>query len=502
MSRLSFAGCLAVLISCWTAPPLPAQTEEIQERVAQRLLAAQALAGPDQAADGKPTPLLVTPARLTAPVLRFALLPELRDQVPGDAGPIYKKVGELLQKTPADDARRNKLRLSIDQWLQVPSADLPREEALKALEVFKEPLALLEKAARCENCDWGLSQKLRQQGLSIHLEVIQQLRDAAKLLGLKARLELAANRPDRALRTLQVLYQIGHRVSGGPTLICSLAGIGITGIANRLLEEVVAHPQAPNLYWSLTNLPRPFADMRQPFQGERLMVYGNFPGMLAVVNDLQAGPLTEEQVRKTAEMVMVIDARRPRALDRLHLATQIRDKHETAKKALITAGRPRDKVESWPHLQVALMHALLEYDQVFDEVLKWQTFPHYEIQPALEQFDRKFEEVTARGPDAPALPLALMLLPATQKMLVFRARLERSFAALRCVEALRLHVAGMGKLPASLNDVTEVPIPVCPITGKPFEYLLKGDKALLTAPEVPTRVGNVQPLAYELTLRR
>jgi hypothetical protein len=93
-------------------------------------------------------------------------------------------------------------------------------------------------------------------------------------------------------------------------------------------------------------------------------------------------------------------------------------------------------------------------------------------------------------------------LPATQQLLAARARLERSFAALRCVEAVRLYAAGQGKLPGSLNDVTQVPLPVCPITGKPFEYRLQGDKALLSAPAAPAEAGPVLPLAYELTLRR
>ena len=38
-----------------------------------------------------------------------------------------------------------------------------------------------------------------------------------------------------------------------------------------------------------------------------------------------------------------------------------------------------------------------------------------------------------------------------------------------------------GKLPASLDDVTEVPIPVNPFTGKAFGYRLEGDTAVLEA---------------------
>ena len=37
-------------------------------------------------------------------------------------------------------------------------------------------------------------------------------------------------------------------------------------------------PDAPSFYWPLTDLPRPFIDLRKPMQGERAGVYGSFPG--------------------------------------------------------------------------------------------------------------------------------------------------------------------------------------------------------------------------------
>ena len=35
--------------------------------------------------------------------------------------------------------------------------------------------------------------------------------------------------------------------------------------------------------------------------------------------------------------------------------------------------------------------------------------------------------------------------------------------------------ANGGKLPATLADVTVVPVPLDPVTGKPFDYRLEGD---------------------------
>ena len=98
----------------------------------------------------------------------------------------------------------------------------------------------------------------------------------------------------------------------------------------------------------------------------------------------------------------------------------------------------------------------------------------------------------ARG-QAPGEPIRLTLHPAAP-----------SSPALRCVEAVRLYAAGHGgKLPPKLADVKEVPVPHDPVTGKPFEYKVSGDRATLFG---PSPVGDPRDggyaLTYELTLKR
>ena len=78
-----------------------------------------------------------------------------------------------------------------------------------------------------------------------------------------------------------------------------------------------------------------------------------------------------------------------------------------------------------------------------------------------------------------------MLFPLEQHLpgaLFAFARTDRQLAALRCIEALRLYAAGHdGKLPPTLDDIKEVPIPSNPVTGKPFSYRLEGRTAVLEA---------------------
>src|SRR5947207_14017496 len=95
-----------------------------------------------------------------------------------------------------------------------------------------------------------------------------------------------------------------------------------------------------------------------------------------------------------------------------------------------------------------------------------------------------------------------MLLPAVNKVYERATQLELRLTALRVVEAIRLYAAAHdGKLPTALADVTEVPVPDDPATGKPFAYAARGDSATLTAPPLdrlkPGHALNI--FTYELT---
>lgn len=63
---------------------------------------------------------------------------------------------------------------------------------------------------------------------------------------------------------------------------------------------------------------------------------------------------------------------------------------------------------------------------------------------------------------------------------------DRRVAALRTIEALRLHaVSHDGKLPESLGHVTEVPIPDDPATGKPLENTTATEQPRCSWPLTP-----------------
>ena len=105
----------------------------------------------------------------------------------------------------------------------------------------------------------------------------------------------------------------------------------------------------------------------------------------------------------------------------------------------------------------------------------------------------------------PAIPIARLLPPGgTDKVFSARTRIDRRLAALRCVEAVRLYAAAHdGKLPASLDEIKDVPLPLDPVNGKPFDYRVAGDRAYLSCSPFPGQpANNTNTPTYELTIKR
>lgn len=93
------------------------------------------------------------------------------------------------------------------------------------------------------------------------------------------------------------------------------------------------------------------------------------------------------------------------------------------------------------------------------------------------------------------------LKPAHDKCRLIGQRLSREIAILKCIEAIRLYASSHdSKLPASLADITEIPIPDDPLTGKAFVYKVSGSKATLES--VPPAEKGDYGMRFNLTLKK
>jgi hypothetical protein len=336
---------------------------------------------------------------------------------------------------------------------------------------------------------------------------VQSMRDFANLLAMRARFEIAAGDHDAALRSLQTGLAMARHIADAPTLIQTLVGLACGNIMLGELERWIEKPGAPNLYWALTNLPAPFIDLRKPMQGEKFFLEGMFPGVREAMAHRKPTILPTDKLHKMLRDLGGMryengDQPLPELANALGLALYSAKTYPEAKKTLLGQGWKQKDVEALPVVQAALMTEVLNYDRTFDDVGKWVGLPYWQARPGMARADDRLRQLKSQG--GVGHMLAILLVPATQKVVFAGARTDRKIAALRCIEAVRLYAAEHdGKLPAKLADITDVPIPNDPVTGKEFEYRVEDGKVFLSAPApAGARPDGANSLKYEITIKK
>jgi hypothetical protein len=446
-----------------------------------------------------PIKLSIRPAAAPVPALKYQLLPQLLDQTPGNAALLYYRTFSPEWHSYRKDS---KFYDKLDEWKQAPLHELPRKEADRLL--ADKSLKEADLAARREQCDWELTDRVRQEGFSLLLPDMHGFRQLATMLAVRARLEIAHGNYDQAIYTLQTGFALARQLNEAPLLFTSLVGMAITQVMAEQVETLIQAPNAPNLYWALTELPQPLIDLRKGIEGERLALSAWLPDL----KDLEKRPLASHQVQEQMDRLLgfLRGASDLHSLQgsnwesKLVLTAMTAKFYPEAKKALLAAGLNAELIEAMPTFQVVLIHSMRQFYRTRDELFRWCSFPYWQGREAMHQVDSRFGQMRERMEEG--FPLGSAFLPAVQKVYFARALMERRIAAVRCIEAIRLYAASHeGKLPEKLSDMTEVPIPVDPVTGKQFEYQSARDKATLYGPppdgEEPTERNS---LRYELTL--
>jgi hypothetical protein len=452
---------------------------------------------------GDPIKLTVEPAKGSARPLKYGFRFDLVSQKSGNAVDDYKAAIKLLKDARGSEG--SAFDMQLDEWLDADLNDFRVKEVEEFFKTNKDLLPLLESAARRDQCDWGHREGLRKQGFMLAIPEIQEMRSFIRIVALHCRLNVKKGKLDESLHDVRLGLVMAKHVSESPILISSLVSIALTTVSLNRVDEILQQPGAPNLYGALSDLPTPYVVLRRGMAGERLGVCGSFPGVPDIVADLNAGPMSEKQVQDCINVMEQFEPSLKQIGVKQFLALNISLKHEKAKKALIDAGRPKEKVEAMPHFQVALLHALLDLDRFYDDLAMMQDLPPWEAHVKGQEFARKVKAMAVQGePDGPALPLARFVLPAVEKVMRAEVRVERRIAALRIVEAIRLYAATHdGKVPASLAEIKDVKIPVDPLTGKTFEYSVVEKAAVIKGfvpPEEKDRKN--EWLTYEVTIKK
>jgi len=403
-------------------------------------------------------------------------------------------------------------RETISKGLKTPLADLPRESIKATLRIYGSCFREMEMAARRTECDWGYPMRESESVSGITLDQFDANRFVAKALLLRARMEMAAGDVQKAIGSFRTVLAWANHFGSGQFLVNKAAGMGVIQEMFEQCETLVQLPNAPNLYWTFTTLPQPCIKLHDAIDAE---------GAFA---ELVTPSLREARKRKLSEaeakvlfMRFIAEVRKD-FLNNRYSQMSSEEKKEIAKWAnsfspdkyvteiypkamakLIETGRDKPELEEMPKPQVVLLYIATIYEEQRDNLLQWAYVPYRQSHSGLEAAQKEFK--ASFKSDTPLFAfMSLLSYHGKYNSRYWAALTERRLATLRVIEAIRLFADNHeGRLPKTLDEISEVPIPINPVTGKPFPYNLEGDTAVLKADGGPEkRIANQREYRIKL----
>jgi hypothetical protein len=418
--------------------------------------------------------LTVHPAAIHSPALQYHLMPEVVEQTEGNAAEAYLLAFSAMPEPWGHDMD-DVFVAPVDQ-LRNRFKDHPTTALLKELDL----------AARRNYCHWALP--LREQGSSLLLPYLNPARDAANRLAIQARIQIASGEYEAAVRSIETGIAMGRHVGEAPLLVPTLSAAAITDMMLDRVAELAQAKDSPNLYWALANLPRPMFDRVRAVQGDRALAFFNFPPL----RDRRPEELSDEESRAVLDQMVA-----GQTGQRIETTAFLIRSYEEAKQRLAERGLTPQRIEAMPTSTVLVTYLVDQYQREAENLYKWQGLPYWQSESGLAAAVQRL----AGSPMRNTNPL-FFYLPDLGNANYAMAAIDRKVAVLECVEAIRAYAAAHdGTVPASLNDLSDTPVPMDPLVGKPFGYSVEGNTVTLRAAR-PARAYMDWEKIYVITIAR
>lgn len=438
--------------------------------------------------------MTVSPADEPRTALKYQFFPNYLDQTCGNAALLYNTAVKFLP----DD--KDKMEEKINDWLDMSPEELPVAQVQQTLDQYREALHQLNLATHREHCDWQIP--IRSEGFAVMLGHLGDTRRLAKVLALKIRLQILQGKHDEVVSDLQNGFVMGRQVAEGYILVADLVGMSIAKLMLKQVEQLIQQSDAPNYYWALTDLPQPFIDMYQAMHFETVCIYNQFPQLRHIRTAQMTSLEAFEQYNDIFVKLYELCENSGIIPGRLITAGDVLLNYQDAKNYLLQNGVSLERVQGIPAAQAVLIYQLEQYDYITGKMFKWFSVPYWQGREGVQQAEQYFEKQHSQNFKTRTNPF-LAFLPALGRAYFLGARLDRHIAALRCVEALRMYAAEHGgKLPATLGEITKVPIPLDPTTGNEFEYRVDDGNAVIESPAPAGYTPRYGGLHYEITIKK
>lgn len=441
--------------------------------------------------------LIVHPAAAPVPAMRHHFLPELIDQTPGNAALLYLNAAQQVAIARAADPTTSGDDEKIFQWLATPIKDLPRDQVRALLNRYAAALNQLRLASLRDRCDFD--PPYRTEGFRTLLPYLVDARALARLACLSARLKIARGELDAAVGDVALpMVQVGHLNQGQPFLIQLLVAASCAQLSLSQIQDLIAQEHSPNLYWALGDLPSPLLNARPIIKMERAGAYFSIPQL----KDARAGKLTPDQWRQAFGTMAEIRNSGLHSYGQSESSTQVMvallavKEYPIARQYLLDQNVPAREVEAMNVAQVLGLYHVNQFEFWTQEIDKCLTLPFWQGFPLLVRAEDQMQRAASNSPWS----LIKLFIPALKTAYANLARTDRRIALFRTVEAIRAYAASHnGQPPARLEDLTDMPAPLDPMTGQPFIYKVQGDEASIEGPTIDLAAPD--PTGIRITLK-
>jgi hypothetical protein len=455
------------------------------------------LVRPLAAEESPPVELTIRARAIETPVLKYRLLPAEAELKPGNAAPI------LLRMPWEQTAWMNQVFPTLHEWETRP-LDAPEWAASGGVlpeHFFRE----MRRAAFRRTADWEYPIGEAASLYTILLPDVQGLRVfIGRGLVARIRYYLSRGELEQAREGILIGLADGRHLAQTPFYVCQLVAIAIHRTMLDQTGELISQPDSPNFYWALSALPDSLISLDRTASLEA----DAFARTLPVAADLD-GPRNQQEWRNMARQLVEL----LKTLDELPEA-RAKDGASTLDVLAKWTAVAREELPELANVSAAKVTAMSDAEAS----VRWYVhqrlaidhraaaavvLPPREAWPLLRQLRQEVKSLhektgtTESGFFDPTL------------MYVSPWSINRKIQALRIIEATRHYMAAHeGKLPAALDDITEVPIPLDPLTGEPFSWKVSGETALLEAPPLPawaippdSTAARVSVVRYRLTAK-
>ncbi|HTU25830.1 MAG TPA: hypothetical protein VMF30_10550 [Pirellulales bacterium] len=411
---------------------------------------------------------------IETPLLKYRLFPEESQLRPGNAAVILLRIGWdntafFMHVVPM-----------FKKWETLPLGDPEWGNSGGVLP--NSFFAEMKRAAYRRDAAWEYPIGESLPRGEILLPDIQGARDfvRAGLVG-KARYHLTQGQLEQARETVLVALAIFRHYARTPSAVVQGNASANTRAILGCVDEMIGQRDSPNLYWALTALPRPMFDLRPSIELEQTIEIGAETISLADLDRERTPERWRELANKLIDSINdfgVHQLQEAKSIDRAVYLAYAREM------AADWAGQLPENGSQASDDEAIVRCFVSQRTRNLQQIAGLVGLPPHLAIDGLRKLDEQSQKRYERLKVSKQAG-AMLLMNGLASSVYSVGSVERKIDMLRVIEAIRAHVAAHdGKLPESLADIADLPIPLDPLSQQPFKWKAGHKVGRLSAPHV------------------